>query len=61
MTIVKTLTLVSFIIARRRGFRKAFATFAIGSYWLCPELPMAMLKSQVNREGEKSQDEKKQQ
>ena len=48
MTIVKTLTIVAFVMARRRGFRKAFGTFLIGSYWICPELPLAMIKSTVD-------------
>jgi hypothetical protein len=47
MTIVKTLTLTAFVMARRRGFRKAFFTFLIGSYWICPELPAAIVKSNV--------------
>ena len=48
MTIVKTLTILAFIMARRRGFRKAFGTFLISSYWICPELPLAMIKSTVD-------------
>jgi hypothetical protein len=44
---VKTATLLSFIAASRRGFSKAFFTFALSSYWICPELPMVMLKSQA--------------
>ena len=48
MNFVKILTIFAFIFARRRGFRKAFYTFAISSYWFCPELPLAMVKSSVN-------------
>lgn len=47
MTIVKSLTLLAFVMARRRGFRKAFFMFALGSYWICPELPVAIVKSNV--------------
>ena len=47
MTYVKLITIFSFFVNRKRGFKTALMAFSLGCFWFCPEMLMAFVYSKV--------------